>query len=151
MSILVRKKLTGWLILLIVLIGPLQFGSATTSLSTVPDSYRPYLSQYPSLPNSLMVYQLLIGGSIAVWAYTAWVLYQREPGTLHKAQTCFLVGAGLRMLGSFSIALFSGFPPEISHRMILRAIPFTLIAVGMVTVWYLYLVRSERVREIFAE
>ena len=76
MSNLVRKKLTGWLILLIILIGPLQFGGAARSLSTVPDSFRPHLAEYPSLSTALIIFQLLIGGSIAVWAYTAWVLFR---------------------------------------------------------------------------
>jgi hypothetical protein len=97
-----------------------------------------------------MVFQLLIGGSIAVWAYTAWVLYRREPGTLKTAQTSFLIGAVLRIFGAYSIALFGGLPPEASRSMIQQAIPFTVVATVMVTVWYLYLVRSERVREIYA-
>ena len=150
MSNLVRKKLTGWLILLIILIGPLQFGGAARSLSTVPDSFRPHLAEYPSLSTALIIFQLLIGGSIAVWAYTAWVLFQREPGTLKMAQTTFLVGAVLRIFGGFSIALFGGLPSEASRLMIQQAIPFTLIAAVMVTVWYFYLLRSERVREIYA-
>ena len=150
MSTLIPKKLTGWLILLIVLIGPLQFGGAARSLSTVPDSFRPHLAEYPSLSTALLVFQLLIGGSIAVWAYTAWLLYRREPGTLKTAQTSFLVGAVLRIFGGYSIALFGGLPPETSRSMIQEAIPFTVIVAAMVTVWCLYLVRSERVREIYA-
>jgi hypothetical protein len=150
MSILIPKKLTGWLILLIIVIGPLQFGGAARSLSTVPDSFRPYLAEYPSLDTAIMIFQLLIGGSIAVWAYTAWVLYRREPGTLKTAQTSFLLGAALRIAGSYSIPLLGGLPPETSRSLIQQALPFTVISLAMVSVWYLYLTRSQRVREIYA-
>lgn len=149
MSSLTPKKLTGWLILLIILIGPLQFGGAARSLSTVPDSFRPHLAEYPSLSTAILVFQLLIGGSIAFWAYTAWVLYRREPGTLKTAQTSFLVGAALRVVGSFSIALFGGLPPDTTGSMILQALPATVIVIAM-AVWYMYLVWSERVRDIYA-
>src|SRR5205809_58586 len=44
-----QKKLTGWLILLIIILGPLQFGGAARSLNSVSDSFRPYLADYPSL------------------------------------------------------------------------------------------------------
>jgi len=150
MSNLIPKKLTGWLILLITLIGPLQFGGAARSLTSVPESFRPHLSEYRSLSAALIVFQLLAGGSIAVCAYTAWVLYRREPGTLKTAQTGFLAGGVLRIFGGYSIALFGGLPPEAARSMIQQAVPFTVIAAAMMTVWYLYLVRSEKVREIYA-
>lgn len=150
MNSLAPKKLTGWLILLIVLIGPLQFGGAARSLSTVPDSFRPHLAEYPSLSTAIMVFQLLIGGSIAVWAYTAWVLCRREPGTLKTAQTSFLVGAAFRVAGGFSIPLLGGLPPDATRSMIQQALPATTILIGMIAVWYSYLVRSERMRDIYA-
>jgi|SRR5688572_9916512 len=147
---MIPKKLTGWLILLIILIGPLQFGGAAQSLATVPESFRPHLSEYPSLSTALLVFQLLTGGSIAVWAYTAWVLYRREPGTLKTAQNSFLLGAALRVVGGFSIALFGGLPAETTRAMIQEALPSTGIVTAMIAVWYLYLIRSEKVREIYA-
>ena len=146
-----RKKLPGWLILLIVLIGPLQLSGAARNLSTISDSYRPFLSQYPSLSNSLMIYQLLVGASTAIWLYTAWILFQREPGTLARAQTSFLIGAGLRIFSFYSLALFSGFPAEISQDMFIKSVSNSVIAGGMITVWYSYLVRSKRVRDVFTE
>ena len=78
-----------------VVIGPLQLSGANI-LWTTEQAFRPYFPEYPSLPNAIIVYQFLMGASIAVWLYTAWVLFQRESGTLYKAQTCFFVGAALR-------------------------------------------------------
>ena len=57
MSNLIPKRLTGWLILLIILIGTLQFGGASQSLTTVPESFRPHLSEYPSLSAALIVFR----------------------------------------------------------------------------------------------
>jgi len=150
MSSLAPKQLTGWLILLIIVIGPLQFGGAGRTLSTVPDSFRPYLAEYPSLSAAIIVFQLLIGGSIAVWAYTAWVLYRRKPGTLRTAQTSLLIGAALRVMGGFSIALLGWPPADTTRTMIQQELPATVMATAMIAVWYLYLARSERVRDIYA-
>src|SRR6266850_2558440 len=98
-----ERKLTGWLILLIIILGPLQFGGGSRSIREVPDSFRPYLVNNPSLPTAIDIYQLLIGISVAVWVYTAWLLFRREPGTLKKIQSTFAAGMALRIVGSFSI------------------------------------------------
>ena len=145
-----QKKLTGWLKLLIIILGPLQFGGAARSLGSVSDSFRPYLADYPSLPMAIMVYQLLMGTSIAVWDYTAWVLFRGEPGTLKTAQTTFAAGAALRIVGSFSVIIFGGLPPDFANRMLQRTLPTAAGSVLMCAAWYLYLIRSERVREIYA-
>ncbi len=107
-----QKKLTGWLILLIVILGPLQLGGAARSLGSVRDSFRPYFANYPSLSLAIMVYQLLMCASVALWVYTAWVLFRREPGTLGTAQATFASGAVLRITGSFSVIAFGGLPPD---------------------------------------
>jgi len=149
MGSLPPKKLTGWLTLLIIILGPVQFCGTVRSLSTVPESFRPYLAGHPSLSTAIMIFQLLVGASAAVWAYAAWVLYRREPGSLKAAQTSLLVGAALRIVGSFSIAFFGGLPPDTVRSMIERALPATVIWVAMIAGWYLYLIQSGRVRDIY--
>jgi hypothetical protein len=144
-----RKKFTPWLVLLIVLIGPLQLGGANI-LRTTEQAFRPLIPEYPSLSNAIIIYQLLIGTSIAVWVYTAWVLFRRESGTLYKAQTGYLVGAALRILGAFSIVLLGGLPPDMTSAMFKEILPSGAVALVAVIAWSLYLTRSSRVREIYA-
>ncbi len=145
-----QKKLTGWLILLILILGPLQFGGAARSLRSVSDSFRPYFAKYASLSMAVMVYQLLMGTSMAVWVYTAWVLFRRGPGTLKTAQATFAGGAALRIVASFSIIVLGGLPPDFVRGMLQRTVPAAAGSVLMCAAWYFYLIRSERVREIYA-
>jgi hypothetical protein len=145
-----QKKLTGWLILLIVILGPLQLGGAARSLGSVRDSFRPYFANYPSLSLAIMVYQLLMCASVALWVYTAWVLFRREPGTLGTAQATFAGGAVLRIASSFSVIVFGGLPPDVKSEMVERIVPVAASSLLMCTAWYMYLIRSERVREIYA-
>jgi hypothetical protein len=145
-----QKKLTGWLILLIVILGPLQFGGAARSLSSVSDSFRSHVASFPKLSTAIVVYQLIMGTSIAVWVYTAWVLFRRESGTLRGIQRTFLVGAALRIVGSFTLAILGGLPPDFVRGMLQRTVPAAVASVLMCAAWYLYLLRSEKVREIYA-
>ena len=144
-----RKKFTAWLILLMVVLGPLQFSSAE-ALRTTEQTFRPFIPDYPSLSNAIVVYQFLTGISIVVWLYTAWILFQRESGTLYRAQTFFFAGAALRIFGSFSIVILGGLPSETTSAMIKEMLPSTAIALTVVVAWSLYLIRSVRVREIYA-
>ncbi len=97
-----------------------------------------------------MVHQLLIDTSIAVWVYTAWVLFRREPGTLKTAQATFVAGAALRILGSFSVIALGGLPADFVRGMVERTVPAATGSGLMCAAWYFYLIRSERVREIYA-
>ncbi len=145
-----QKKLTGWLIVLIIWIGVFGFSGGARSLRTIEDAYRPYMADYPSLPTAIMIYQLLVGAGIAVWVYTVWVLYRREPGTLGRAQTCLLYGAILRVAGAYSIPLFGGLPADAARTLMWQALPLTLFVFLFSGIWYMYLARSEKVREIYA-
>ena len=144
------KKLTGWMILLIILLGPLSFGGSARSLSVVPQTYRPYLAVYPSLAGAITAFQVLVGAGIAVWAYTAWLLYRREPGTLARAQVGLVTGGLLKIAGGLSIPLFGGLPPAVANSMVQEALPGIIGSMVMIGIWYLYLARSQRVRDIFA-
>jgi hypothetical protein len=144
------KKLTGWLIVLIVWIGILGFSGGARSLSTIEDTYRPYMAEYPSLRTAIMLFQLLVGAGVAVWLYAAWVIYRREPGTLARAQTCLILGAVLRIAGGYSIPLFGGLPADAVRTLMKEALPLTFFALLFAGIWYMYLARSQKVREIYA-
>ena len=144
------KKFTGWLILLIVWIGVFGFGGGARSLSTIEGAYRPYMADHPSLRTAIMVFQLLVGAGVAVWVYTAWVLYRREPGTLARAQTCLVLGAVLRITGDYSIPLFGGLPADAVRSLMSEAFPLTFFVLLFTGIWSMYLARSQKVREIYA-
>ena len=144
------RKLTGWLILLILQLGPLSFVGGVKSLRTVEETYKRYIVQYPSLSSAIMLFQLLVGAGIAAWAYTAWVLYQREPGTLGKLKIGLVLGFILRIAGVYTIPLFGGLPPSAAQTIIQNSLPFNFLSFVLISIWYLYLLRSQRVREIYA-
>ncbi len=98
-----------------------------------------------------MACQLLTGAGIVAWLYTVWVLYQREPGTLRRAQTSLLVGALLRLAGAWSTILFGGVPADMVRGVVLQVGLGTCLILLFTGAWYLYLVRSEKVREIYGD
>jgi hypothetical protein len=144
-----RKKFTPWLILLMVLIGPLQL-SGVNILWTTEQAFRPILAEYPSLSNAIIIYQFSMIASIAAWLFTAWVIFRRESETLFQVQTGYFVGAALRILGSFSIVMLGGLPVEMTSAIIKEMLPGTAIGLVVVVLWSLYLTRSARVKEIYA-
>ena len=109
------------------------------------------MGDYPSLRTAILIFQLLVGAGVAAWIYTAWVLYQREPGTLGRAQTSLIVGAFLRVVGSWSIILFGGLPSAAIQELIPEVFLVSLFILVFTGIWYSYLARSEKVREIFAD
>jgi hypothetical protein len=143
-----RKKLTPWLILLIVQIGPLQ-PNAANLLRTTEHAFRPLIPEYPSVANAIIIYQAVMTASMITWLFTAWIVYRRESGTLFQLQTGYLVGAAPRILGGFTFVLLGGLPPEMTSVMVKDLLPGNVISLVIVTVWSLYLTRSARVKEIF--
>jgi hypothetical protein len=136
------------LILLIVLIGPLQVNQVNV-LRAVDQAFRPLIPNYPSISNAVIIYQALMIASIVAWLFTAWLIYKRESGTLSQMQTSYIVGATLRIGGSFSIVLLGGLPAEMTSAMVKEMLTSTVISVAVVVLWSLYLTRSVRVREIY--
>jgi hypothetical protein len=145
-----RKKLTGWLIVFFVWIGVFGVSGGAKNLSTIENAYRPYMADYPSLRMAITVFQLVAGAGIAVWIYVAWVLYRREPGTLARAQACLIVGAVLRIAGGYSIPLLGGFPADTVRTLLNETLPLTFFVLLFTGIWYMYLARSQKVREIYA-
>jgi hypothetical protein len=144
-----KQKLTGWLILFIVWVG-LTGVNGLGSLGAAEGIWRKYMADHPSLRGSVMAFQFLSGAGIVAWLYTAWVLYQREPGTLRRAQGSLLLGALLRLGGGWTIILCGGLPPDMVHRLMSQAAFGTCVILLVTGAWYFYLARSERVREIYA-
>ena len=144
-----KKPLTGWLVLLIIILGPVTFGQTGVAFANIDSAYQPLLSQFPSLPLALTVYKSLMVSSVCVSLFTAFVLYRRRPGSLGIAQAGLAVRAVLMIAASIMLPMLAGLPPDVtqaSYSQIAGPSAFILMVTG---VWYLYLLRSRRVLEIF--
>jgi hypothetical protein len=144
------KKLTGWLILLIVWI-VLGGINGLGDLGAVAKTWKPHMAEYPGLQTAVLVFQGLTGAGIIAWLYAGWVLYQRQPGTLSTAQRSLLVGGGLRVVGSWSIMLLGGLPASAIRVMASQVVIVSVLVFAFTSVWYLYLARSQKVRELYAD
>ena|SRR5579859_1824972 len=144
------KKLTGWLIVLMVITGPLGFSSGVKNLIGIEAEYKPYMADYPSLRAAVMLFQFLVGTGVFAWLCAAWMLYRREPGTLGQVITYFSVGVFLRLAGPWVIILFGGLPAEATQALLFGAFFGSFVVLCVSGAWLLYLVRSKKVREIYA-
>jgi hypothetical protein len=145
-----KHKFTGWLIFFMVWLG-ISGINGLGALDSVEKTWRPYMADYPSLQNAVLASQAVTGAGIAAWLFTAWILYQRESGTLKKAQMSLLAGTLLRLVGLWSIILFGGLPAEIQRRLAPNASFVTAIILLFTGSWYVYLIRSQRVQEIYSD
>ena len=144
-----RHTFTGWLIVFMVGVG-ITGVNGLASLGVAERTWKPHMANCPSLQGAVLVFQLLTGAGILAWLFTAWLLYQREPGTLKKAQMSLLVGSLLRLVGLWSIVLFGGLPTKMAQRLVPQLGYGTSVILLFTGAWYFYLLRSERVREIYA-
>ena len=145
-----RRKLTGWLIVFMAWVG-LAGINGLSALGRVEQDWKPLMADYPSLHGAVMAFQLLTGAGIIAWLYCAWVLYQRESGTLRRAHMSLLLGAALRLLGGWSIVLFGGLSKEVLQGLMSEAGVVTCVILLFTSAWYYYLVTSDRVREIYTD
>src|SRR5579871_3276042 len=110
-----RKPLTGWLILLIVILGPLTLGQTGSTLARLEEDYRPLLAKYPSLPQAMGTTKLLMGACACVSIYTAWVLYRRRPGSLGIALGGLVVRSVLTIASGMALPMLAGFPADVTQ------------------------------------
>jgi len=143
------KSLTGWLILLIVML-VLSIGSASSAAVRMDQEFQSLLPDYPSVRVALMAVKGFNGAAVCAALFTAWVLYRRRPGTLPQAQVgllircCFIIAAGA------SFPLLAGLPADITADLGKQAFYNAVASVVFTVIWLLYLSRSARVRDIYA-
>jgi len=145
-----KKPLTGWLILLIIILGPLTFGQASGAFARLDTEYQPLLASYPSLPRALTAFKLLMGASVCVSIYTAWVLYRRRPGSLGIAQAGLVVRAVLMIASNIALLMLAGFPADVAQSSYSRLAGPSAFILLLTGAWFLYLIRSKKVFEIYA-
>src|ERR1051325_2025714 len=112
-----KPKLTGALILFIVW-AVVSGAGGLGALGSAEKTWKPHMADHPSLQGAVMSFEFLSGAGILALLFTAWLLYQREPGTLKRAQTSLLIAGVLRLLGLWSIVLFGGLPGETLSRIL---------------------------------
>jgi len=93
---------------------------------------------------------LLLGASVCVSITTAWVLFHRAPGSLRIAQVGLVVRAVLVVLANVSLPMMAGLPADLTEGVWSDVASGSFIVVLLTGVWYLYLLQSVRVREIYA-
>jgi hypothetical protein len=89
--------------------------------------------------------------SICTGVYTAWLLYERVPGTLPRAQNCLLLTGGLRIAAPGTIPMLAGLPSETTNQLLQEWLIDAVLGFGVIAAWYLYLSKSKKVREIYSE
>jgi hypothetical protein len=143
-----EKKLTGWLILLIVLM-VLSAGSAVTLSKRVDEDFKSLLARYSSVSSAIMVLKFTSGAMAIASLYAAWVLYQKESGTLRQVQGGLIVRFLCVAAGAFSFPMLAGLPSEMTADLIRQATYNVVGSVVSTSVWLFYLIRSVRVKEIY--
>ena len=149
MSVESKKKLTGWLILLMIILVGNSLTRIVREITEVRKSSEPYFLQYPQLATTVSIYQWVLFGSACAALSTVWVLYQRVPGTLSIAIRAFVAYILVGMAANWIFVWYPGLPDEFREPLG-SAVRHSLGYVAHGLVWYLYLVRSKRVRDIYA-
>jgi len=144
-----KPRLTGPLILFIAWTG-ISGVTGLGSLGLAEKTWKPYMAEYPSLQGAVMAFQFIAGAGLLACLYSAWLLYQREPGTLERARTSLLIGGLFRLPASWIIVIFGGLPADMVQRQLPQLTFASLVILLFTGSWYLYLLQSKKVREIYA-
>lgn len=144
------RTLTGWLILLIVLLiaASLQALSAAASIQR---EFRSLLPRYPSVSRAILVCQVANLASACASFYVAWVLYEKRPGTLHQAKAGLVVRCCCIVVGVTSFPVLAGLPRDMTANLVRQAAINGVSSFCFTSLWFLYLTRSAKVREIYAD
>jgi hypothetical protein len=145
-----RPRLTGWLIFLIVCFF-VAFNRATTDIQDMDKLCKPAYGAYPSLSLAVTIFQLMVAAAMIAWAYTAILVYRRDPRTLLTIKIWLISGAFLKLTAFLPVPLLAGLPPEAAASLLKHSLPKAVFTVLFAVVWYLYLDHSKAVREIYEQ
>ena len=143
-----QKKLTGWLILLIVLL-VLSLGAVGAAAAQIDKEFRSLLARYPSVSSAIMTLKFANGAVVCASLYTAWMIYRKQPGTLRQIQAGLFVRFICVAGGAFSFPVLAGLPNEMTGSLVRQATYNVAGSMLFTSVWLLYLIRSVRAREIY--
>jgi hypothetical protein len=112
--------------------------------------YEPYFAAHPSLQRAVLIYQSVLFGSVCAALFTVLLVYRRTPQSLITIQNGFLLTIGLRIVANWVFPLFADLPPSALSSSYSKRIAGSIAMLAVGALWYLYLVRSKRVREVYA-
>jgi hypothetical protein len=141
------RRLSGWLILLIFILAIGSVSGVGREITSVRKAYQPYFADYPTLPTVVIAYQCVIFASACAALYTAWLLFRRIPRTLAFVKRAFLLTIALRAMGGWVFDFHPSLPNEFRDTSTTLAHTFMITVYG--AVWYFYLARSKRVKELY--
>jgi len=143
-----QKKLTGWLIFLIMIL-ILTIGSAGSAAGRIDQEFHSLVVNYPSVSSAILALELFNGTAVCASLYTAWVLYRKQSGTLSQVQTGLVVRFLCVAGGAVSFPMFAGLPNEMTASLVQQATYDVTASLAFTSIWFLYLMRSARVKEIY--
>lgn len=142
------KGVRGWLLLLCICLTILDPFSAFMTLMAVTNAAKPYFDQYPELFRLVLIGGVCSTFLIVFSIYAGLSLWRVVPNAVTTAKRYFI--------SAFIYALFSMFlpvivgvseksVPEFSQRASLN----NIIVMVYLAIWYLYLMRSKRVKATY--
>lgn len=138
----------GWLLLLcvmLVLVGPMMNLGA---LSIAAETYAPFLTSYPRLSTTSSITNALTIVYVIHSMGVGGVLWARQAGAVRAAKIFFILSPVYTLAGNMA-PMAAQLPPAADAAIIEGAVQGLVRAVLWSTVWFVYLVRSRRVRATY--
>jgi hypothetical protein len=98
-----KRKIGGWLVLLIIGLAFLTPGAAQTNISETNRSYREYLIRFPSLETAIQIHNVLLWGVIIISIYSAYMLAFKRPAAVLFAKRGLILMALFGIAANFSL------------------------------------------------
>jgi len=144
------RGVKGWLLLLCICLTILDPFSAFMTLIAVTNAAKPYFDQYPALFRLVLIGGVCSTFLIVFSIYAGLSLWRVVPNAVTTAKRYF-ISAFLYALLSMFLPVMVGVSeksvPEFSQGASLN----NVIVIVYLAIWYLYLMRSKRVKATYTE
>lgn len=142
------KGVRGWLLLLCLSLAVLDPFAALMSLFMVTDAAKPHFDQHPELFRLVLVSGVLRIGLMVFSLYAGISLWRILPKGVAVAKK-YLLAVFFYVVLSLFLPSLVGVSRELSNGMAGENLLNALLTLAYVVVWYLYLVRSRRVKATY--
>ncbi len=144
------KGVKGWLLLLCVCLTILDPLSAFITLIAVTNETKPYFDQQPGLFRLMLIGGLCSTCLIVFSIYTGISLWKIVPNAVTTVKRYFIC-AFLYSLFSIFLPAIVGLSEGTSHEVVKTSSVNNVIVMVYLSIWYLYLIRSRRVKATYGE
>ena len=138
----------GWLLLFCLILLLLNPVASIVNLSSSFKISGPYFVLYPGLRIITVMDCIFSIGIVCFSIYAGVSLWRRHPRAIAIAKAFLLTFLGYSIVAN-SLPFLAGLPSHANKAMIAQALIGVLRSALMVFLWYLYLVKSKRVRATF--